>query len=360
MNRKQFAILLILVAVIGGAGLIIHQRGSQSWQGADQSAGQKLLPNLAVNDIAKITIQSGTNNLNLARQNNLWCVQERGGYPANFQQISDLLLKLADLKIVESDDVGPSQLGRYNLLPPGPDTNTATVITFDDANGKALGSLLLGKKHMKKPAGGGDDEGWPDGRYVMVGVGNTGGGAVDLISDSLDLVDPNPATWLNKDFLTINNPSSISVQYPVTTNSWALTRTSETNDWQLANANLGERLDSSKVSGVTSPFSSASFNDVFPPSTDPATAGLTNTTTLTVKTLDGLSYTATIGSKQNGNYPLTLAVSADVTSKANTNALTKAQAFEHWIYQVPDYTVDPLLQTRAQLLETNAPAVSNH
>jgi hypothetical protein len=173
-------------------------------------------------------------------------------------------------------------------------------------------------------------------------------------------VDPNPATWLNKDFLTINNPSSISVQYPVTTNSWALTRTSETNDWQLANANLGERLDSSKVSGVTSPFSSASFNDVFPPSTDPATAGLTNTTTLTVKTLDGLSYTATIGSKQNGNYPLTLAVSADVTSKANTNALTKAQAFEHWIYQVPDYTVDPLLQTRAQLLETNAPAVSNH
>jgi hypothetical protein len=350
MNRKQFAILLVLVAVIGGAGLIIHQRGSQSWQGADQSAGQKLLPNLSVNDVAKITIQSGTNNLNLARQNNLWCVLERGGYPANFQQISDLLLKLADLKIVESDDVGPSQLGRYNLLPPGTDTNTATVITFSDANGKALASLLLGKKHMKKPSGGGDDTGWPDGRYVMVG-GNTGGGAVDLISDSLDAVDPNPATWLNKDFFSIEKPGSISVQYPVATNSWALTRVSETNDWQLANANPGERLDSSKVSGVTSPFSSASFNDVLPASTDPATAGLTNPTTISVKTLDGLSYTATIGSKQNGNYPLTLAVTADAAPKANTNALAKAQTFAHWIYQVPDYAVDPLLVPRSQLLE---------
>ena len=77
-----------------------------------------------MNDIAKIAIQSGTNHLDLARQDTLWRVQERGGYPANFQQISDLLLKLADLKIVESDDVGPSQLGRYSLLSPGPDTNT--------------------------------------------------------------------------------------------------------------------------------------------------------------------------------------------------------------------------------------------
>jgi hypothetical protein len=131
-------------------------------------------------------------------------------------------------------------------------------------------------------------------------------------------------------------------------------RTSETNDWQLQNASPGERLDSSKVSGVTSPFSSASFNDVLPPNTDLAAAGLTNPTTLTVKTLDGLSYTATIGSKQNGNYPLTLAVTADATKTRNTNALAKAQTFEHWIYQVPEYNVDPLLQTRSQLLETNA------
>ena len=54
------------------------------------------------------------------------------------------------------------------------------------------------------------------------------------------------------------------MQFPEATNSWKLTRASATNDWQLADAKPDEKLDSSKISGVTSPFSSASFNDVAP------------------------------------------------------------------------------------------------
>ncbi len=88
-----------------------HRRGGIDRSPAQQpflaerrrtTIGQKLLPNLAVNDIAQITIQSGTNELNLAKRDNLWRVRERGDYPANFSQISDLLLKLADLKIVQT------------------------------------------------------------------------------------------------------------------------------------------------------------------------------------------------------------------------------------------------------------------
>ena len=82
-----------------------------SWQGGGQTIGQKLLPDLPVNDIAQITIQSGTNELDLAKRDNLWRVRERDDYPANFSQISDLLLKFADLKIVQTEEIGPSQLG---------------------------------------------------------------------------------------------------------------------------------------------------------------------------------------------------------------------------------------------------------
>src|ERR1035438_253894 len=105
MNRKQFIILLALVAVVGAAGLLIRQRDSNSWQGGSVAIGQKLLPNLAVNDVAQITIMSGTNELNLARRDNLWRVHERGDYPANFSQISELLLKFADLKIAQTEDI---------------------------------------------------------------------------------------------------------------------------------------------------------------------------------------------------------------------------------------------------------------
>lgn len=369
MNRKQFIILLALVIIVGAAGLVVRQRGRESWQTAGSSLGQKLLPGLSVNDVAQITIKSGTNELNLARRDDLWRVLERGGYPANFQQISDLLLKFADLKIIQSDEVGPAQLGRFNLLPPGPDTNSGTLVELADANDKPLAALLLGKQHMKQ-AGGMDNESWPDGRYVMV----KGRSNVDLISDALDSADPKPENWLNKDFFSIQKPGSVSVQFPEATNSWKLVRATETNEWQLADAKPGEHLDDSKISGVTTPFSSPSFNDVLAGDTSPAAAGLTNATVVTVKTFDGFSYTARIGEKRDDNYPMMISVAADLPTqrpagkdekpadqakldkafkdaqKVLADKLAREKTFEHWIYQVPEYTVDPILEVRSKLL----------
>ena len=87
------------------------------------------------------------------------------------------------------------------------------------------------------------DEGWPDGRYVMAGAGAK---TVAVISDPLDNIQPRPEQWLNKNFLTVENPRPIAMQFPEATNSWKLTRASATNDWQLADAAPGEKLDTSK------------------------------------------------------------------------------------------------------------------
>jgi Domain of unknown function (DUF4340) len=383
MNRKQFIVLLVLVAVIGAAGWIVHQRGSQSWQNAESAIGQKLLPNLAVNDIAQIAIHSGTNTLDLAKRGNLWRVQQRGDYPADFSQISSLLLKLADLKIVQTEDVEPSQLGQFGLLPPGQGTNCATQVEFKDQSGKTLDTLLLGKQHMHQPAGnsqfgGMGDEGWPDGRYVVTGPNAK---TVDVISDPLDDVQTQPAQWLNKEFVSIENPRLIAAQFPETTNSWELTRASDTNDWQLADARPDEKLDPSKISSVTSPFSSASFNDVAPLKS----GGATNDTVLTVKTFDGFTYVARIAPEQNDNYPVSFSIAANLPAKRTPakdekpaekakldkafadrqnqlkTKLAREEQYTNWVYLLPSYTVDPLLKTRSELLaevETNQPATA--
>ncbi len=375
MNRKQFVILLGLVVVLGAAGLVIHQRSQQSWHRSGPSIGQKLLPDFPVNDIAQITIKSGTNQLNLARRDDVWTVAERGNYPANFAQISELLLKFADLKIAQVEDIGPSQLGRFELLPAGAGANTGTQMEFKDASGKVRNSVLLGKKHLHKPSGGSQfggmgDEGWPDGRYVQVDGANT----VALISDALDGVQPKPESWLNKDFFSVENPRSIAVQFPEATNSWKLTRVTETNDWQLADSSAGEKLDDSKSSGVTSPFSSASFNDVLPGDTQPEAAGLTNVTTVVVETFDGFTYTVKLGQKHDDNIPLVLMVRADLPTtrvagqdenptdkskldkafadqqKKLADQLARASRLAKWIYLVPGYVVEPLLKPRGELL----------
>jgi len=52
MNRKQFFILLVLVVVLGIAGLVLRQRNQTSWQGSGrQGAALKLLGELPVNDV---------------------------------------------------------------------------------------------------------------------------------------------------------------------------------------------------------------------------------------------------------------------------------------------------------------------
>lgn len=372
MNRKQFIILLVLVAGVGAAGLWLRQRNQDSWQSGGAAIGQKLLPGLAVNDVAQITIKSGTNELNLARRDDLWRVRERGDYPADFSQISGLLLKLADLKVVQTVDIGPSQLGRFELLPPGPATNSGTLVELKDIGGKTLNSLLLGKKHMRQPAADSSfgGESWPDGRYVQAGAGS----GVAVISDTLDSIENQPQRWLNKEFFHIEKPRMVAVQFPAETNSWKLARASETNDWQLVDAGPGEKLDSSKISGVTEIFNSPSFSDVMPGNAKSGISSLANGIKLTVETFAGFTYAAEIGPERNGDCPMTISVSASLPAartpakgekpeekakldtafkeqqKQLADKLAKEKLMGSWIYQVPAYTVNPFLKPRSELL----------
>src|ERR1022692_2189279 len=151
MNRKQLSILIVLLVVLGIAGLSVYKRNQTSWQGSGrQGAALKLLGDLPVNDVASIVIKGGTNQLDLVKKDGLWRVSERGDYPANFSEISGFLLKARDLKVVQSEPVGPSQLPRLQLAPPGQGTNSAVVVEFKGQGDKLIQVLRLGKKHLKK------------------------------------------------------------------------------------------------------------------------------------------------------------------------------------------------------------------
>ncbi|HOX56599.1 MAG TPA: DUF4340 domain-containing protein [Candidatus Paceibacterota bacterium] len=380
MNRKQLFILLALVVVLGVLGLVVHQRNQSAWQGAGRkgSAG-KLLGELPVNDVASIMIKGGTNQLDLVRKDNLWRVKQRNDYPANFSEISGLLLKAADLKAAQSEEIGPSHLGRYKLLPPGPGTNTAVLVELRDEAGKVIRSLLLGKTHMRKSEGRpspmgemGESEGWPDGRYVMVG---TSAKTVAVVSDPLSNIEAKPEQWLNKDFFKVEKIRSVAVTYPLATNSWKVTRDTENaTDWKLADAKADEKLDSSKTSSFSYALSSPSFNDVLPADTKPEEVGLDKPTVITLDTFDNFTYAIKLGQKTNDSLPMTLSVTAQIpqertpgkdekpedkdkldkefkdNQKKLQDKLSQEQAYGKRIYLVSNWTVDSLLKERGQLL----------
>ena len=152
MSTKQLGILLALALVLGAAVKFWRSQNSAGWSGSGRSAGQELLGTFQVNDVAQVVISRGADKVTLVKTPDRWVVKERGDFAADFTGLKSLLLKLQGLKIVQSDDIGASQLARLQLAGPDAGANAATVLELRDAAGKPMKSLLLGKKHMQKAA----------------------------------------------------------------------------------------------------------------------------------------------------------------------------------------------------------------
>src|SRR4051812_1843484 len=139
MKGKQLAFLLLLVVVIGGAGWYLQKGGQDSWSAKGSAGAGARVLDLKINDVARIAIKASGAEVNLVNKDGAWTVQERANYPANFEQVSNLLRKLWDLKTVQLVKVGPSQFTRLELVEPDKGAGTGTVIEFKDKDGKALG-----------------------------------------------------------------------------------------------------------------------------------------------------------------------------------------------------------------------------
>ena len=200
MKGKQLALLLAVVVALGAAWFNLSKTPPQTASGPGRS-GSKVV-DFPINEVARVTIKSGAAELNLVKKDDVWTVQERGGYAANFDQISGLLRKLWELKTVQNIKIGESQLARLELVEPGKGENSGTLVQLLSADGKELAGVLVGKKHLRKSEGAGMDlggapEGFPAGRYLKP----TNAAAVSLVSDTLDEFDPAPTRWIATEFI---------------------------------------------------------------------------------------------------------------------------------------------------------------
>ncbi len=371
MNRKQLTLLIVLGVVVGGLGWYVYSKKQSSYErGSDSADGQKLLkgvPPNAINEVATVSIKQGANETTLTRQSDGWTVKERGGYPANFDTISEALKKLWDIKITRAVEVGPSRLASLKLT-----KTDGTAVDLKDDKGKSLAALTLGLQATKE--GGGDPQfgggAMPSGRYVMRGDDIK---TVALVSDPLSSLDPKPEDWLNKNWLKVEKPKAISVVSTNATNNWKLTRESESGDWKLADAKADETADSGKTSGMNYLLSSAQFNDVLV-DPKPEKTGLNNPTTATIETFDGFTYIIKIGKAEGENHAVQISVAGDFPKertpgkdekaedktkldkefadkrKQQEDKLKSEKALEKWTYLVSNWTVENLLKSRKDWL----------
>ncbi len=379
MNRKQFVILLIVLGVLGGIGLALVWQNSAAYRASGAKIGAKLLPQLKIADVAQVRLQDAKHEVTLVRKEKSWVVQERGGYPASFQEISDLLIKLVELKVTQSEQVGASLWPRVELADPPTGGDAAaprrgegagTAIEFKDAAGKPLARLVLGKKVLKKdpmnplPAA---KDGVPAGRYVRV---DGAGDIVVVVSDPLEKAVAEPGRWLNRDFFKAERIRTLAVGPEGGAPQWMIARAEEWGQWRFAAG--GGNLNPSAAVSATNKLSGLTFKDV---AVDPKALAAGKPVFVVAATYDGLNYAVKLARIAKGDdYLLNVTVTGELPKqravekgekpeekerrdkefaearKRLEERIAAEKALAKWTYVIAGAEVEPLLKSRSDML----------
>ena len=368
MNRKTFLILVALLVVLGGAGLGLFWQDLSAWRKADVKIGSKIFDQLPVNDVAQIRLKDGKGEATLEIKDGRWVVKQRGDYSASVQEIGDLLLKLPEAKIVQTENVGEALLPRLNLIDPAKDGKAdaaGTLLELSDKSGKVIGSVLLGRKVIKiEPSPLPIKQEIPVGRYVLV----QGSPTVLVLSDALKNADAKPARWLAKDFFKAERIKSLAASGEGA--QWTITRSEEYGQWKFADGT--GQLDASAAAAAVNALSSLAFSDL---ALDVKAENFDKPRTFVAETFDNLTYAIKLAKKPDGgDYYLSVAVSGEPPRERTPEAGEKAADKERldkqfddsqkrlderlklerslaaWTYVVAGKALEPLLKNRSQLV----------
>jgi hypothetical protein len=387
MGTKTLIRLLVALVVIGVIAAILHFLGSGGAVSEVSSSTDKpkIFMDFPINDVSKVVIRKKEGSVTLAKGETSWEVSEREGYPATTDPVIQLLRKVWDLKIVQPITIGRSQYGRLGLVAPeetAEGEESATIVLFQDKEGKDLASLWLGKVYQRS-------EGRPDpfgggmattdaGRYVKKGDSNS----VYLVGDTFADVKIEAAEWIDKSFFKVEKIKSLELVTNEKANDWKLERKSETDPFVLVGATPNEKLDQNKLSSMQSAFSNAQMEDVYTGAE--AKEQKTDVSLFKVVTFDGFRYEIAVGAKTDLNeMPLSLKVSADLVEKrtageeesaeektkldeafnASLSTLRKKleqeKTLEGHVFKVRSYIVDSITKKRSELMEDKPEAAAS-
>lgn len=374
MNASQLRNLFIAAVLILGIGYFVFNSDEGSFKGQSKDQLSEVLPDLNLETVKKIVIQSPGSTVTLEEMDSKWTVADRGGYPADFTKVGKLAREIDELKVLTKEEVGESQMGRLELLPPDTDESegAGTDIAFLSGSGEEVSRIRIGKaaktSSTPDPMGMGMG-GSSSGKFVM----RPSDKSVFIVGENLASVDAEPSAWLNKsDFYKVSKPAMIQVSSSDPEVNWTMTRSSETDSWKLSDLTDDEKMSSSSANVLNNYMGFPSFTDI---ATDQSL--MDNSRTIEVKTFEGFEYKFSVGEKtDDGKYPMTIAVQGNFPTertpeegeseedkakrdeefaselKARQEKLEKEKALEGSIFLVNTWTVDNALKKRSEFLDT--------
>jgi hypothetical protein len=321
MNNRQLIAVLVALGLVAVGVVWKYRSNNPSGGGRSSDQLSKVLTG-DLNDVVAIQIKNAKEEVNLARVGDTWGVKERDGYPANYEYVRDLVTKAFDLKAVDTEVIGKSQLGRVHLISPVSEEaksakpeEIGTLVVFKKENDQEIDRLLLGRT-IEAAEPGGDNAFFnmagSNGRYVQSGAKT---GEVHKVREAFTSLSVDVKQWVEKQFISPSGGlKSIEVKVSDPADqSWRVEKEKEGADPVLADKKEGEEIDPEKVKQAGSAFSSAYFSDVAT-AADKEKSGLdAPKRTATVTFFDGFTYTIKVGNRvkpedENSDYYLALNV----------------------------------------------------
>ncbi len=380
MGTKTLIRLVIALAALGGIAAILHfvRPGEAVSEVSSSTDKKKVFEDFPINEVSKVVIKQKDASITLTKGAKSWEVAEREGYPAGAEPVVGLLRKIWDLSVVQPISIGRTQYGRLGLLDPNAADSkadeTATLLTFQDKDGKDLASLWLGKVYERSegrpdPFGGGMAK-TDAGRYVKRGDSHS----VYLVAETFADVKTEAPEWLDKSFFKIEKIKSIEIVSANRSDDWKLERADESGDFSLVNATALEKLDANKLSSMKAAFSNAQLEDLF--IGEEKAKQKTDVTTFKIATFDNFNYEVSVGAKNDLNeLPLSMKVSAELAKERKAGAeeseeekkkldkefsdevaalqkkLDSEKRLEGFTFKVRSYIVDSIAKKRSELME---------
>jgi hypothetical protein len=347
MNARLAAIMVLLLAVLGGGAVLVYEQQQAREPSNVATLGRPLLKGLAAPEIASIRIAGPKSIITLEHKGKDWVIDERGGFPADFDKVRAFVLEALELKIGQSEPIGAQDRARLQLLEPDKGEGAGTLVEFRAADGKALASMLIGKKYFKKaPAD--PSTATPDGRFVLLPADP---GTVYVVPDPLAQASARSAAWIDRSGISAQKVKTLEVTL-AGEQPWKIERENENAEWKLVGAKAGEKVEVTKANAASYSLSLLELADVAPPGTSAQTAGFDKpTATIVATTFGGLTYEFTVGRLDGANYYLRFARQGEPDKKDEAR-LAREKALESYTLLVAKTKLDDTLKKRSDLLET--------
>ena len=327
-----------LAAIVAGLILLLIavQTGNNGVVGDPQRQGQKLLPALeaVANDISAITVRSAgeEGETRLQKADDQWVVATQDNYMANIGTLRELVVALADARIVEEKTGNPEQYGRLGVDDP---SRGGDGVEIRITSGETDIAVVLGNAARNSF------------RYARVV-----GGQTSYLIDQNPFVPDSPEDWLQPEVLDIDpdDVKNVSIAH-ADGESLRIEKTdSGQGEFEFAAIPDGRELTYPGIgNSIASSLKNLQLEGVRKAVDLPADA------TLVLRTFDGLSVTVASSKVEDESW-ITVAAEASTEETGESDATEAADAINArvsgWQYLIPEFKANQLARRWDDVLKS--------